>query len=76
MSEPQPHEAPYKPRQPITAYALAASRHMHEFGTTRGELAEVAVAARGWANLNPDAFAQRPADASTTCWVPGWSATR
>ncbi len=60
MSEPQPHEAPYKPRHPITAYALAASRHMHEFGTTREMLAEVAVAARGWANLNPAAFARGP----------------
>ena len=60
MSEPQPHEAPYKPRNPITAYALAASRHMHQFGTTREQLAEVAVAARGWANLNPDAFARGP----------------
>ena len=60
MSEPQLHEAPYKPRQPITAYALAASRHMHEFGTTRRDLAEVAVAARGWANLNPAAFAHGP----------------
>jgi acetyl-CoA acetyltransferase len=60
MSEPQPHEAPYKPRHPITAYALAASRHMYQFGTTREHLAEVAVAARSWANLNPDAFAQGP----------------
>lgn len=60
MSEPQPHEAPYRPRHPITAYALAASRHMHQFGTTREQLAEVAVAARGWANLNPAAFAHGP----------------
>jgi acetyl-CoA acetyltransferase len=60
MSEPQWQEAPYKPRHPITAYALAASRHMHAFGTTREMLAEVAVAARGWANLNPDAFARGP----------------
>jgi len=29
---------------------------MHEYGTTRGQLAEVAVAARGWAKLNPKAF--------------------
>ncbi len=57
-SEPQPHEAPYKPRHPITAYALAAARHMHQFGTTREQLAEVAVAARAWANLNPEAFAR------------------
>ncbi len=60
MSEPQPHEAQYKPRNPVTAYALAASRHMHQFGTTRAQLAEVAVAARAWANLNPAAFAHGP----------------
>lgn len=60
MSEKQVHEAPYKPRHPITAYALAAGRHMHQFGTTREQLAEVAVAARAWANLNPDAFARGP----------------
>ena len=60
MSEPQWHEAPYRPRNPITAYALAASRHMHQFGTTREMLADVAVAARAWANLNPAAFAHGP----------------
>lgn len=60
MSEPQVWEAPFKPRMPLTAYALAASRHMHQFGTTREQLAEVAVAARGWANLNPAAFARGP----------------
>ena len=41
-------------RCPVTAYALAASRHMHEFGTTREQLAEVAVAARRWAQLQPE----------------------
>jgi len=60
MSEPQWHETPYRPRHPITAYALAASRHMHQFGTTREMLADVAVAARAWANLNPEAFARGP----------------
>lgn len=60
MSEPQVWEAPFKPRMPLTAYALAASRHMHQFGTTREQLAEVAVAARAWANLNPEAFARGP----------------
>lgn len=60
MSEPQWHEAPYKPRHPITAYALAAHRHMHEFGTTREMLADIAVAARQWANKNPAAFARGP----------------
>ena len=29
---------------------------MHEYGTTREQLAEVAVAAREWAKLNPKAF--------------------
>jgi acetyl-CoA acetyltransferase len=60
MSEPQWHETPYAPRHPITAYGLAASRHMHQYGTTREQLGEVALAARGWANLNPDAFARGP----------------
>ena len=55
-SEALPYEAPYKPRYPVSAYALAASRHMHEYGTTREQLADVAVAAREWAKLNPKAF--------------------
>lgn len=49
-------ERPYKPLLPVSAYALAASRHMHQYGTTREQLAAVAVAAREWAKLNPDAF--------------------
>jgi acetyl-CoA acetyltransferase len=53
-------EAPYSPLFPISSYALAAARHMHEFGTTREHLAHVAVAARGWANQNPEAFARGP----------------
>lgn len=43
------------PAIPLTGYALAATRHMHEFGTTREQLAEVAVASRKWAKLNPHA---------------------
>ncbi|MDW5444822.1 thiolase [Polaromonas sp. SM01] len=58
--DPQPYEAPYEPLQPLSAYALAASRHMFEFGTTRRQLAEVAVAARQWAGLNPEAFMRDP----------------
>jgi acetyl-CoA acetyltransferase len=53
-------EAPYRPLFPVSSYALAAARHFHEFGTTREQLAEVAVAARGWANTNPEAFAKGP----------------
>src|SRR5690606_18683159 len=50
------YETPFGPRLPASAYALAAARHMHQFGTTREQLAEVAVAARQWAQLNPVAF--------------------
>ena len=50
----------YKPRNPITPYALAAARHMHEFGTTKEQLAAVAVAARQWAQLNPAATMRDP----------------
>jgi acetyl-CoA acetyltransferase len=58
--DPQPYEHPYEPMLPVSAYALAASRHMHEFGTTREQLADVAVAARAWARLNPEAFMRDP----------------
>nr|MDQ3302808.1 thiolase [Actinomycetota bacterium] len=34
-SETLPYEAPYEPRYPVSMYALAASRHMHQYGTTR-----------------------------------------
>src|SRR5450631_1074361 len=52
------YEAPYKPLRPISSYALAAARHMHQYGTTKRQLAEVAVAARRWAQLNPEAVAR------------------
>ena len=54
------YESPYKPILPISAYALAAARHMHQFGTTREHLAEVAVSARKWALLNPAAWEKEP----------------
>ncbi|KCB41133.1 thiolase [Bordetella hinzii] len=60
MPDPQPYEAPFAPRYPISSYALAAARHMHQYGTTREQLADVAVAARAWARLNPDAYAREP----------------
>lgn len=53
-------EAPYKPLYPMSSYALAAARHIYDYGTTREQLAEVAVAARLWANTNPEAFAKGP----------------
>jgi len=55
-----PYETPFRPFLPSTAYAMAASRHMHEFGTKREHLAEVAVAARDWARMNPVAFSKGP----------------
>ncbi|MCL4187025.1 MAG: thiolase [Rhodobacteraceae bacterium] len=58
--EPNPWETPYRPILPTSAYALAAARHMHLYGTTREQLAEVAVAARSWALLNPKAWEKAP----------------
>src|SRR5436853_2919286 len=58
--EVNPYETPFKPFLPASAYALAASRHMHQYGTTREQLAEVAVAARKWAQLNPIAWEKKP----------------
>ena len=55
-----PYETPYKPFLPATAYAMAASRHMHEYGTTREQMAAVAVAARDWALMNPVAWEKKP----------------
>ncbi|MGL3150366.1 acetyl-CoA acetyltransferase [Microbacterium sp. A82] len=54
------HESQARPIHPVTGYALATARHMHEFGTTREQLAEVAVAARAWAAMNPKAFKRDP----------------
>jgi len=58
LIDPQPYENLYSPLQPVTSYALAAARHMHEFGTSRKQFAEVAVAARKWAQLNPEAYSR------------------
>lgn len=58
--EVNPYETPFRPMLPPAAYALAASRHMQAFGTTREQLAEVAVAARQWALLNPAAWEKAP----------------
>ncbi|MFI6050765.1 thiolase C-terminal domain-containing protein [Streptomyces violascens] len=44
----------------ISKYAMAARRHMHQFGTTVEQLAEVAVQARANAATNPDAMFRDP----------------
>jgi acetyl-CoA acetyltransferase len=51
-----PYERPYGPLFPISGYAMVMQRHMYEFGTTREQLAKVAVAASQWASRNPDAL--------------------
>jgi acetyl-CoA acetyltransferase len=53
-------ETPWGMPAPIGGYAMAAMRHMHEYGTTSEQLAEVAVAARAWAALNPAATQRTP----------------
>ena len=52
------HETPYGMPTPVGGYAMAARRHMHEYGTTSENLAEIAVATRKWAQLNPAATRQ------------------
>ncbi len=53
------YERPYGPMIPAM-YALAASRHMHLFGTRPDQMAEVAVAARFHAGMHPNAQARTP----------------
>lgn len=50
------YETPYGVLSPLSLYALAAQRHFHEYGTTSEQLAEIAVAAREWALINPKAY--------------------
>ncbi|MHA7875207.1 thiolase [Roseivivax sp.] len=54
------YEQPHGAMMPVGGYALAAARHMHDYGTTREDLAQVALSARAWANLNPEAFRRGP----------------
>jgi acetyl-CoA acetyltransferase len=52
-------EIPYGPST-VSTYALAATRHMHEFGTTPEQLARIAVQCRANAAPNPDARFRDP----------------
>ena len=49
-------ETPYGPLFPLSYYAMAAQRYLHEVPTGRAALSEVAISAREWALLNPVAF--------------------
>ncbi len=60
MSLTEQFQAPYGLPIPIGNYALAAARHMYQYGTTSAQLAEIAVAARLWAQMNPKAWVREP----------------
>ncbi len=56
----------------VGAYAMAAQRHMHEYGTTSEDLAHIAVATRYHASMNPKAQYQDPItvdDVLSSRWV-------
>jgi acetyl-CoA acetyltransferase len=44
----------------ISKYAMATLRHMHEYGTTIEQLAEIAVSSRYNAGFNPEAYYRDP----------------
>ncbi len=54
------YETPWGMPTPVGGYAMAAKRHMHEYGTTSTHLAEIAVATRKWAQRNPAATMRDP----------------
>jgi acetyl-CoA C-acetyltransferase len=60
IGDPSDHfDAPYGPTI-VGSYALVAQRHMHEYGTTSEQLAEIAVTMRRHAALNPEAKYREP----------------
>lgn len=69
---PGAHEMPYGYSSP-SAYALFAQRHMHQFGTTPEQLAQIAVVARANAALNPDALMREPLTVADVLASPGVS---
>jgi acetyl-CoA acetyltransferase len=65
-------EMPYGAGGPPSVYSMAAMRHMHEYGTTSEHLAEIAVATRKWAQLNPRAMMRDPLtieDVLSSRWI-------
>jgi acetyl-CoA C-acetyltransferase len=52
-------EQPFGPTT-VSMYALAARRHMHEYGTTSAQLAAIKVAASEHAQHNPHAMLPKP----------------
>jgi acetyl-CoA C-acetyltransferase len=56
---PDQYEAPFGPTT-VGAYAMIAQRHMHDYGTTPAQLAEIAVTMRLHASMNPQAKYRDP----------------
>ncbi len=57
---------------PVGQYAMLASAHMARFGTTHEQLAEIAVATRKWAMMNPKAMMRTPLtmeEVLTSKWI-------
>ena len=54
------YENMYAPLYPLSFYAMVAQRYMHEHAATPEHLANVAVASRQWAAMNPKAFKREP----------------
>jgi acetyl-CoA acetyltransferase len=59
VAGPSGYEAPYG-NSLVGSYAMHAQRHMHEYGTTSEQLAEIAVGVREFASLNPNAIYRDP----------------
>ncbi|ARP77056.1 thiolase [Bordetella genomosp. 6] len=57
---PSPYEGAYKLARPVGAYALAASRYAAQYGLKKEQLGAVALAARQWAQKNPEAYMRAP----------------
>jgi acetyl-CoA acetyltransferase len=54
------YEIPYGFGAAPTYFGLITTRHMHEYGTTLAQWAQVAVSTRAWAALNPKAMYRDP----------------
>ena len=76
-------EVPYGTFGPTTLFSLPATRHMYEYGTTREQMAEVAVSNRKWAAMHPmammkdpitvdDVMNSRPSAGHTACSCAAW----
>jgi acetyl-CoA acetyltransferase len=54
------YELPYGVAGPPYSYSLACMRHMSLYGTTKEQLAQIAVQTRQWAAMNPKALMHDP----------------